>query len=76
MSHAQFYSSDGCGELASFLGSTLPVSINFLFHDRMVDLAGDFLSHLHMKFRWARMSGFVFINQETHWAFPAKCSFS
>ena len=34
-----------------FLCSTLPFTINFLCHDRTVDLAGGPLPHLRLKFR-------------------------
>ena len=54
---------------APFLCSTLPVSINFLCHARMVGRASGFLPYLRLKFRYAWMSDFVSINQETHWAF-------
>ena len=61
--------SDAQGLPAPFLCCTLPSSINFLCNDGMVDLVGGSFSYLRVKFRWAWMSYFVCINQETHWVF-------
>ena len=41
----------------------------------MVGRAGGFLSYLRLKFRFAWMSDFVSINQETHWGFSCGTTF-